>query len=231
MQCERRENVSSATKAHRRFLAIGAAVLLFATGPGMVVPAAAVDPATLELGKEIMGWENGASVTPGQTFGYTLELSCNNSGIGGCLDAVLMDPIPEGLILDGDASSISVTGRGVASKVTIEAPQTVRIDLLSPIDGGIGMPHGTTITAVVPVRVDPNLGPSANGIPLLNTATATASNAPSVTDDFTVVPEVPIVLDSTASKSFDPTSGLAAAGTKRRCSPPPPTARTCPSRP
>ncbi|AQP47715.1 hypothetical protein BW730_09660 [Tessaracoccus aquimaris] len=195
-------------------MALLAALLLLATG--QTLPAnAAPDNATLELSKVVTGWAENTTVRPGQSFGYTLELSCNNSNFGGCDDAFLLDPIPAGLLLDGDSAAIKVTGSGVATRVRIEAPQTVRVDVINDLgDGKVGMAHGTTITVVVPVRVDPDLAQSASGTPIINTATADATNAPNEEASFPVKPEVPIVTAAVPAKSFDPEGGLASTGVK-----------------
>lgn len=146
-------------------MALVAAVLLLATG--QTLPAnAAPDDAKITITKDVAGWAPGATVAPGQSFAYRLEVTCNNSNFGGCNDAFLLDPIPAGLLLDGDASAVTVVGDGVKTKVSIEAPQTVRLDVVNDLGGGlIGMGDGKTITVTIPVRVDPDLSPSETASP------------------------------------------------------------------
>ncbi|NHB85642.1 hypothetical protein G7085_16395 [Tessaracoccus sp. HDW20] len=93
-------------------------------------------------------------------------------------------------------------------------PQTLSVKFAMDTPIGKGITHGTTITITVPVKVDPNLTPADSGKPLVNTATADATNAPEAEASFSVIPEVDVDLEATPTKEFVPDTGLAAAGTK-----------------
>ncbi|MEU6859870.1 DUF5979 domain-containing protein [Glycomyces sp. NPDC046736] len=72
---------------------------------------------------------------------------------------------------------------------------------------------GSTSDIQILVRVDPDLPHSADGIPVPNTAEFAADNAPTVTDTAEVTPIVPLDLEVSADKSFDPTQAVARPGT------------------
>ena len=75
----------------------------------MVLPAYAEDPGELTLTKNVTGFTDGEQVAPGDTFVYTIEITCTNIGSGGCTSAELTDPLPDGISLDGGLAAISIT--------------------------------------------------------------------------------------------------------------------------
>ena len=54
---------------------------------------------------------------PGDTFVYTVRITCTNIGSGGCTNAQLTDPLPTGISLNPNASAVTFTptGSGTAS--------------------------------------------------------------------------------------------------------------------
>lgn len=200
-------------RATRFLLAVMLAIGSMIAAP---LPAFAEPPGFLTISKEVTGWDEGHTVAPRDRFFYTITITCsNNSAEAGCTSAQLTDALPDGLSLDGDAGDITVlpSGSGTGSV----SGNTVTVDftepLADPVDGqGIGAGH--TITVQIPVIVDADLPPTMSGQDLTNTATIDGTNTDSVSDDFTVVPNVPIVLEATTDKEFSPGSGLVDPGTE-----------------
>ena len=116
-------------------LVLGLALILtFSVVPGT---AHAEDPGELTVAKSVEGWDDGHVVTPGETFTYTIRISCSNIGSGGCTNAVLTDPLPDGLVFAGDASSITVQpdGAGTASISGTTVTVTFTEELTDPAGG------------------------------------------------------------------------------------------------
>ncbi|MGO1975484.1 MAG: hypothetical protein ACTH2Q_21195, partial [Propionibacteriaceae bacterium] len=174
----------------------------------------AEDPAEFSLTKTVPGWEDGHEVVPGETFIYTISIGCTNIGSGGCTSAQLVDSLPDGLLLDGGADRITL--QGASGDVSVDG-DTVTIDFTSPLSdpaGGEGIADAATVTVRIPVVVDPEISPEQNGVDLVNTAEVTATNADPLTDDFTVVPNVPVDLAASTEKSFAPNRAVAVPGTE-----------------
>ncbi|MFC4335090.1 DUF5979 domain-containing protein [Salininema proteolyticum] len=145
---------------------------------------------------------------PGEVFTYTVQISC--TGTDGCVGATLVDEVPSEFQIAG-TPQVS----GVDAEVTVDG-QTVEATFTEPLDtppGSQGMPGGSTAEVQIPVRVDPDLPYSANGIPVTNTATADGGNADPRSDTADVTPVVPLELATTASKSIEPGQAVAEPGT------------------
>ncbi|MGC3994476.1 MAG: DUF5979 domain-containing protein [Propionicimonas sp.] len=180
------------------------------------VPAHAEDPALLTLNKGVTGWLNRHHVSPGDTFVYTLTITCTNIGSGGCTAASLRETLPDGISLDGGAGAVAVQPSGAGS-VDLDGGEIV-VDftqrLADPL-GARGIQAGTTITVQVPVQVD-DLPADRNGDELSNRATVDATNASPASDSFTVVADVATQLRASTDKSFEPSSAVASPGTGTR---------------
>ncbi|WP_172836211.1 DUF5979 domain-containing protein [Microlunatus soli] len=177
---------------------------------GLVAPRAqAEDPGELTVDKT-------ASVTdvePGDTFEYSIVVTCTNIGSGGCTSAQLTDTLPEGISLNPGPEAISVTGADGTATGTADGFTVDFTDPLTDPAGGQGMADGSTATITVPVVVDEDIDPELDGTDLINTATADGSNTEPASDTATVVPSIPITLAASTDKSFDPDSGIANPGT------------------
>lgn len=178
-------------------------------------PAAAEPEGFLTITKGVQGWTDGQVVEPGDTFTYTILITCSNTSTdAGCTNAQLSDPLPEGISLNDGPEDIAITpsGAGEASAdgndITVDFEQP----LVDPA-GGQGIQAGTTIEISIPVQVDEDISAELNGQDLTNTATVDGSNTDPATDDFTVVPNVPVELAASTDKSFDPDSAIASPGT------------------
>jgi fimbrial isopeptide formation D2 family protein len=181
----------------------------------MAVPAYAEDPGELTIDKGVEGWTDGHVVQPGDTFVYTITITCTNVGSGGCTNAQLTDPLPTGLSLNPDASAIAIqpAGAGTASA----NGNDVTVDFTQPLTdppGSHGIQPATDITIKIPVKVDDDISPDLDGQNLTNTASVDADNADKKSDSFVVVPNVPANLKASTDKSFDPASSVANPGNK-----------------
>ena len=163
-------------------------------------------PGTLSVRKSVVGWTDGQTVEPGQTFTYQVTVGCTNIGSGGCTSATLTDTLPTGIQYVGPVS-VQPTNAGTGSA----SGQTVTVDFQQPQTdppGAIGINPGTTVTVQIPVRVDPDIDASLSGQRLTNTASAQGSNTNTATGQFAVVPDIPVELAASTDKSFDPDQGI-----------------------
>ncbi|WP_431278668.1 hypothetical protein [Leifsonia poae] len=171
--------------------------------------AAAEGPSQLSLDKTA----STATVAPGQTFDYNLEVGCSAVDIGtGCTNATLVDNVPAQF----DVLGASV-GTGLSAQTPTISGNTVTVVFNSPLDdppGAIGLPASATGIVTISVRARTDLPFEANNVPVVNTGTLTATNqiAPA-TSTATVTPQVPLALATTGSKSFDPVGAAADPGT------------------
>lgn len=198
-------------RAPRRLFFAWMVALLLALTPGLsMLPAHAEDPAELTISKRVTGWQDGQEVAPGEQFTYTVTITCTNIGSGGCTSAELTDLLPAGLSLSG-----TVTVNGADAEVTTDGNEvTVAFtSALSDPVGGVGIPDAAAVEVSIPVVVDDDLTADDSGVPLVNEATVTASNAAEESDDFTVVPVIALELEASTAKSFEPDSALAEPGT------------------
>ncbi|MEU5870924.1 DUF5979 domain-containing protein [Glycomyces sp. NPDC047369] len=184
-----------------------AAVLALSTGLVMLlVPATAASAqqdGTLTLTKTA----SAETVQPGETFTYTVVIGCT-SFTPSCADATLTDVIPDEFIVQGAPVVTGATGTA-----TVDG-QTVTVVFNESFgDGTTGLATNSSATVQIQVRVDPDLPHSADGIPVTNDATVTASNAASKSDSAVVTPSVPLELAVEATKSFDPDQAVARPGT------------------
>ncbi|WP_235734548.1 DUF11 domain-containing protein [Nocardioides alcanivorans] len=193
----------------------GLVTLLMVVGlAGVTWPstARAEDPGALQVTKGVTGWQDGQVVEPGDTFVYTITITCSNIGSGGCTNAVLEDGLPDGIVLDPQSS---VTVQGAPADVAAADGQVV-VTFTAPLsdpEDGQGLPDGASVTVLVPVMVDPDISPTLDGADLVNTATADGTNTEPASDSFVVVPDIPIDLEATTGKSFTPASAIASPGT------------------
>ncbi|QDP96805.1 DUF11 domain-containing protein [Microlunatus elymi] len=176
----------------------------------VVKPAYAEDPAELTINKTA----SATDVNPGDTFTYTIVVTCTNIGSGGCTSATVDDTLPDGISLNPDASAISITGADGNASGTSDGFHIDFTDTLSDPPGAQGLDDGSTATITVPVKVDADIDPTQDGQTLTNKATADATNADPKSDTADVTVHVPINLAASTDKSFDPDSGIANPGTE-----------------
>lgn len=154
----------------------------------------------------VLGLQKTASastVAPGETFEYTLAVSCGSITDVGCHDATLVDTVPAEFEILGVSASPSLG----ASTQTVDG-QTVSVSFTTDLgDGTTGIADNVAGTVTISARLRADTPYEANGVPLTNTATVAASNADTKTAAVDVTPVVELKLATTTSKSFSPTSG------------------------
>lgn len=186
-----------------------AAVLVLAMVPLAASTAAAEGSSQVSLTKTA----STTTVAPGQTFSYTLEVSCTAVDVGtGCTNATLTDSIP------AEFEIVSVTvGAGLSAQTPVQSGQDVTVVFDSPLDdppGAIGLPASASGVVTITVRARDDLPYEADGIPVTNTGHLTATNELAPADSSaSVTPEVPLDLSTSATKSFSPTGAPADPGT------------------
>lgn len=192
-----------------------AAFLVAVLALGQMLPAFAApvlpdpDPGdvTAELG--ITKSASATEVGPGDTVVYTIQVQCSAISVAGCEDAITTDVVPEPFVVQ----DVVPSGPNDAAEPTIDG-QNVRVDWTEPLaGGGEGMTDNTTGQVQITVQVPEDVSYDYNGQTVTNDAWAEASNATDVDASADVVINVPLDLDTTPTKSFDPTQALAAAGT------------------
>lgn len=193
---------------------LAAAVAALALAGFAVVPAAtAADPdpedvtAILQLTKTVSTDE----VVPGEEFEYQVQLTCSVTSATGCVDAQIVDPLPEWIHVVGvpvvtgiptTASSVSVTG------------DTITVDFLQDLDGGnVGLLAEATPTLTIRVVVDEDIPYDLNGESLVNTAGSTAANANGVQNGAAVTPTIPLQTSAVTTKDISPNTALPVPGT------------------
>ncbi|WP_221583889.1 DUF5979 domain-containing protein, partial [Microbacterium sp. G2-8] len=190
-----------------RFRALWASIATIALAVtsviGGVAPAYAAD-GDLEVEKTA----SVAEVAPGESFSYTITVSCTSITTG-CVNATLTDTVPDQFeILDASI------GTGLQGDLTIDG-QTVHVDFTMPIaNGGAGIPGGTSGTVTIEVRLREDTPYEANGVPITNTATTDGDIQPSgpLSDSADVTPVIPLELDTSVTKTMDPASAVASPG-------------------
>ncbi|MEI7055212.1 DUF5979 domain-containing protein [Nocardioides sp. CCNWLW239] len=148
---------------------------------------------------------------PGDTIVYTIQVGCSAIDVGvDCNDAITTDVIPEPLVVQ----QVTPSGPNSSAEPVVDG-QNVRVDWTEPLDaGGEGMVNNTTSQVQITVQVPEDLNHDQwDGATLTNEATAEATNAADKTDSVDVTLAIPLELATSATKSFDPTSALAAEGT------------------
>lgn len=145
---------------------------------------------------------NNSPYAPGETFSYEISLSCNVVSADLCTDAQLVDTLPAPLVFDDSVSSpVVVTGVEHHTLTVTETGFTV--DLTDTGESGTGMVGGDSFTVMVYAKVPHSVSGEFDGADVVNTAHATASNAEAVQSPATVSLEVPVLLDSTVTKTAD----------------------------
>ena len=184
------------------------------------VAANAAGPAGLTIQKSATK----SSVVPGETFNWVVEVGCSVLE-DECVSAVLVDAIPPQFEVVGE---VSVTPSADPGQIVVAvAPatpptsydpagpgQTVTVDFNLPLPetaGETGLPNGIR-TVTIPVKVRTDLPYSATPIEVRNTADLTADNAPEVADHADVTITIPLQVDTSATKSFDPATVLGVVG-------------------
>ncbi|MDN5744573.1 MAG: hypothetical protein L0H31_05555, partial [Nocardioidaceae bacterium] len=193
----------------RRPIVLMLAVLLAALGvPALSAPEAAAAANSLTISKRV----DKAAPLPGESFTYTVRVSCSEDD---CLDAQIQDqfsPLLEGFPIQNVSLTPSSTtiprtvawlpGGTTTPPAKIGTDTKLVIDLEQVLDSpvGTGIKSGQTFTAQITLKVPDDFPPGAVTIP--NTASVSASNADTKTDNVDVVIDPPVELALTVTKDW-----------------------------
>ena len=182
---------------------IVAAAVVLPVGFGSASPAAAADPtAELALTKAVV--PNLSPYAAGETFSYTISVTCNSNLSSVCAGAQLTDALPAPLIFDPAVPSPVSVGGASTNTVTVDKiGGTFAIDFTQNTEDGIGLASGDNMTVTVFVAVPADASAEFNGQDIVNTTHATAANADPQTASAVITVDVVEVLDSTVTKTVD----------------------------
>ncbi len=192
------------------------ALAAVATVIGVLAPTAALalpDPAPGDV-TSLATLDKTASVStvsPGETFTYTLTIGCSAITDLGCRGAVLSDTVPAPFVLV-DAT----VGGGVNTAAPpVISGNTVTVNWTTPLgDDTTGILDATTgivnITAILPADTSYDL----SGIAATNNAVIEGTNFVDAFGEVDVTPIIDLVLQPTAAKTITPDNALGTAGTQ-----------------
>lgn len=205
-------------------LAGAVAALLFGatfamTGAG-AVPAFAGPDSVLQLSKKVNGQDAVRELEPGTTVTYTVNFSVENELV--LAPVVVTDVLPaefEGweiiglsATVNGSNSGVTVDLPGIAGGAgTIgagEANRTIGVNVNRPVNGGTGMSADDQGLLTYQIKVPEDLSPEwiANNQDLINIAvfSADSNDAITVADSAIISVDVPVTIDVTPAKSWNP---------------------------
>lgn len=192
------------TITNRRVAGLLAAVLASSTVLVLDASPAFAQTASLSIQKVA----DTSVVTPGQTFNYTLQVQCTSATDAGCTNAVLSDPLPQFVALNGP-----ITVTGASTPPVVDEGPPILITFQDDLGNGtVGLVAGQIVTITVPVVVASDIPATQNGVPITNTATIDADNADPKNGTSTVTPEIPETIAAGTTKEFVPDSALASPG-------------------
>ncbi|SKA81575.1 conserved repeat domain-containing protein [Agreia bicolorata] len=201
-----------------RITAVAATLVAVLLGSVVVATPAVAAPDGLLTISKIVNGEEAVNLAPGDEFDYTITVGCDDND---CLDARLVDAIPaqfDGFEVrntsvqpSSQASTVSWNGCSTVVTTACELSVAFEQDLG---DGAVGIKAGLTYQVVIGLTVPDNLQPSwpSNGVAVTNTAQASSTSAPTVTDGADVTVIIPSVIDVAVSKTWQPGSQLFTPG-------------------
>lgn len=142
---------------------------------------------------------------PGQQVQWVVTVSCSDPNAAPCVPTTMTDPMPDNIELVS-ASIQSGGGATGANLVADTDADTVTYTADS-------VPNGGQVQILITAQVSEDIPYSANGVPVTNTATVVSDNAAQNQASDDITPVVPLVLDSTTTKTIEPEGALAAPGT------------------
>ncbi|MHA3683498.1 DUF5979 domain-containing protein [Leucobacter sp. HY1908] len=203
-----------------------------ASGAG-IVPATAAPNGALQIVKKVDGKDAHRELTPGQSVTYRVEFSAENYDVDGAAadnGAVkLVDTLPAefagwaisgvnvGLAGHNSAVSVNVPGVSPSDAGTIgtdDADRSITVDIKAPTDDGLtGLPTGAQGWLEYVITVPDTLSPrwDGNSKDLVNTAEisglgGTTNGVISKNDTAVISVDVPLTVDVTPAKAWDPAS-------------------------
>ncbi len=139
----------------RGWSALGAVLLSLPLVLGPILPAAA---ATWGISKTET---SSGPYEPGDNVQFVLTISCSDPNADPCTNAVLTDPLPDGLELVSASIQSGPAGGAIDADTTSDT-----VTATWPT-----VPNGVQAQVLVTAEVDPDLLYAADGVPITNTAT------------------------------------------------------------
>lgn len=197
----------SNTVVRKAMLAVLTVVSLVAASVMVATPSFAAGPITATQGIEKRTIDDDGQVHPGDTFGYRIKFSCGTSigGVSGCQDATITDLLPEWIQYVG-VSSFPAAAPGTATVTQVGGRDQLALSFTAPVNvpaPATGLPLGS-YEMTIQVRLAADAPWEIDHQTITNTADMTSANAAPVSDHDDIIPVVPTVLKSSASKSYSP---------------------------
>nr|WP_225224318.1 DUF5979 domain-containing protein [Cellulomonas sp. JH27-2] len=177
----------------------GAAAALLLVVPLAVVSAEPAFAATLDINKTEVDPQT--TYQPGDEVRWVVTISC--SGGEPCTNVTITDPMPDNI----DLVTADIQREPTAGSLDVDTDSDT-VTYTNP-----SVPSGEQVQILITGQVDPDIPYAASGVPITNTATSTADNAPTGEASDDITPSVPLELDSTTSKNIDPSGAIASPGT------------------
>ncbi|OLT53180.1 hypothetical protein [Cellulosimicrobium sp. CUA-896] len=184
----------------RAWAALGSALLAL---PLALVPAAPAAAATWGIQKTEIST---GPYQPGQDVQWVVTVSCSDPNQDPCVPTTMTDPLPDHLELV--SASIQSPGAG-----TVNPQLDVDTDTDTVTYTADSVNNGQQSQILVTAVVADDIPYSASGVPITNTATVDSDNADPSSASDEIVPEVPLALDSEATKTIEPPGAIASPGT------------------
>ncbi|RWZ68291.1 DUF11 domain-containing protein [Labedella populi] len=204
-----RAHVSSLRQSRSAFTA-AMAIVLAVIGGGLTASPAFAAIAALSITKTVEGGD-AASFIPGDEFSYTITVGCDDED---CVDAELVDPLPTELAgfeilstsVEPPSQAAALELRGCADVVTEEC--ILAVEFRQSLADGVGIRAGATYQVSLTLKVPQDLQPtwSSNGDTIVNTATALAATADTVSDPASIVVTIATDVDVDVDKAWEPSS-------------------------
>lgn len=218
----RRGRVARVVVSMVAVLAVAAPVLAAPT-PGAGFPVDSVDSragtdaggaeddsvVTPANGSAVIGLDkvaNPSTLAPGQETEFAITVSCSSLEVP-CANLTVTDTLPA----EFDVTSLPASNS--QRTVTYDAgTRLLTVAFIVPLGGGsVGLPAGSSQAVAIGMRL-PNETTVVDGQVITNTADATADAADPAQDSAEVTATIPVIVDAVATKSWEPTSGLALSG-------------------
>lgn len=141
---------------------------------------------------------------PGDRVTWTVEVTCE-SIVAFCVDVAVADAVPGPFVLEADGVTVQAEQTGEAA-VTVTGNE-VRVafretDVNHP--GSVGLAAGQSVSVLLRTALPADLPLTWDGRAVVNSATATASNADPAGADATVAVVVPVTPQVTLTKTMAP---------------------------
>ncbi|NKY38074.1 DUF5979 domain-containing protein [Cellulomonas septica] len=184
-------------RGRRRWAVLAALALVLPTLVVAALPAAAADWGIQKV--EV----SSGPYQPGDQVQWVVTVSCSDPNASPCTNAVLTDPLPDGIEL----VSASIQSGPPGGTITADTG-TDTVTYTNP-----SVPNGAQAQIVITAQIADDISFDQSGVPITNTATVTADNAAQQSASDAVTPTVPLQISSSTTKEIAPPGAVARPGT------------------